>query len=426
MKSKKIAEIALILIAYAFSLSIFACALNDLIKTPETVNVSKTIAIGNELTFKEADILSSVDNISKIDGIILCSLPDSSLGTLKFGTRDLLCGEAVTTEGIRGLKFIPSTSASGKTFFSFIPVYRSGKTDKVVNISVNVLKELNHSPTVKDIHIKTARNIAINGVFHGSDPEVDELTYSVTQQPKLGNVEICLDAKNKFLYTPYQNKTGKDSFKYVAMDKHGNTSSEGTVTVEIERSKVKLTYADMEGNGLHYQAIALAENGIYKGETIGVQNFLRPTLPVTRSEFISMAMALCEKRENASAVSQTVFADDNAIPAWAKPTVHAAVNNGLISGSIVGNNCYLRPNDIITRSEAAVILDNLISSETLEDTTHTFADASLVPVWAQKATKKLASLNIMSQFSDSTIRPTTQLTRQDAIELIYNAMRAIE
>ncbi len=421
MKFKIAIKTASVLTVFVLTLSLFSFAYD----TPQSINVSKTISIGNELTFKDTDILSAVDSISKTDGIIICRLPDPAVGTLKFGTRDLICGEALTTEGIRALKFVPTSSASGKTYFSCIPVYRSGKTDTAVNISVNVLKEENHAPKVENIDIKTARNIAINGVFHGNDPECDELIYSVTEQPKLGSVEICMDAKNKFLYSPYQNKTGKDSFKYIATDKHGNMSDAGTVTVEIERSKVELTYADMENNGLHYQAISLAENGIFKGETIGAQNFLHPSLPVTRSEFISMAMALCAEEENVSAVSETCFEDDNEIPSWVKPTVCAAMNTGIISGTTINDKCYLRPNDVIVRSEAAVILNNLISSEDLESKT-IFADASSIPAWAQKATDNLASLNVMTQFSDSTIRPETKLTRQDAVELIYNAMRAME
>lgn len=421
MKSKITIKTASVLTVFILALSLFSSAYD----IPKSINVSKTISIGNELTFKDTDILSAVESISKTDGIIICQLPDPAVGTLKFGTRDLICGEAVTTEGIRALKFIPTSSGLGKTYFSCIPVYRSGKTDNPVNISVNVLEEENLSPKVENIDIKTARNIAINGVFHGHDPEGDELTYSVTESPKLGNVEICLDAKNKFLYSPYQNKTGKDSFKYIATDKHGNMSDAGTVTVEIQRSKVALTYADMENNGLHYQAIFLAENEIFKGETIGAQNFLRPTLPVTRSEFISMAMALCAETENASAVSETSFADDNEIPSWVKPTVCAAVNTGIVGGTTINNKCYLRPNDIIVRSEAAVILNNLISVEDSEKKA-TFADASSIPAWAQKATNNLALLNIMTQFSDSTIRPEIKLTRQEAVELIYNAMRAME
>lgn len=415
------------------TISVFTIAISTLLSATcayfdgesVTSNVSKTIVIGDELTFKDAEILSSVDRISKIDGIILCKLPDPSVGVLKFGSRDLICGEAVTVEGIDSLKFVPSSSSSGKTYFSCIPVYNSGKVHKAVNISINVLNELNHAPQVENIDIKTARNIAINGVFRGSDPENDELIYAISEQPKLGRVELCLDAKNKFLYTPYQNKTGKDSFKYIATDKLGNVSKAASVTVEIDNSKLKLTYADMENNGLHYQAIALAEKGIYKGETIGSQNFLHPNRPVTRSEFISMAMALCEKKELASAVSTTTFADDAAIPAWVKPTISAAVNSGIINGTTVNGECYLRPQDIIIRSEAAVILNNLLSTDVPEADT-AFADSVYIPAWAQQATENIVTLNIMPQFSDSTIRPSSKLTRQDAIELIYNAMRAIK
>ena len=47
----------------------------------------------------------------------------------------------------------------------------------------------------------------------------------------------------RFVYTPYENKTGKDSFTYVALDQAGNTSPEAKVTLCIEKPNTKVTYA---------------------------------------------------------------------------------------------------------------------------------------------------------------------------------------
>ena len=48
--------------------------------------------------------------------------------------------------------------------------------------------------------------------------------------------------------SPYENKTGKDSFTYVAVDPAGNVSPEAKVSIQIEKPDTKVTYADMEGN----------------------------------------------------------------------------------------------------------------------------------------------------------------------------------
>jgi hypothetical protein len=47
-----------------------------------------------------------------------------------------------------------------------------------------------------------------------------------------GTVEI---SGNRFVYTPYQNKTGSDTFTYMAKDADGAWSAEATVTVDVQK-----------------------------------------------------------------------------------------------------------------------------------------------------------------------------------------------
>ena len=54
------------------------------------------------------------------------------------------------------------------------------------------------------------------------------------------------DGSSEFVYTPYENKTGKDSFTYVAVDAVGNSSDPATVKIKIEKPNTKVTYADMD------------------------------------------------------------------------------------------------------------------------------------------------------------------------------------
>lgn len=62
---------------------------------------------------------------------------------------------------------------------------------------------------------------------------------------------VAEDGSSQFVYTPYENKTGKDSFTYVAVDPAGNVSPEAKVSIQIEKPDTKVTYADMEGNPAH-------------------------------------------------------------------------------------------------------------------------------------------------------------------------------
>ena len=126
---------------------------------------------------------------------------------------------------------------------------------------------------------------------------------------------------------PYENKTGKDSFTYVAVDAVGNSSDPATVKIKIEKPNTKVTYADMDGDPAHKAAIRLAEEGIFVGECMGGAYFFQPDAAVTRGEFVAMAMnaAGMEALED---VERTGFADDVSIPTWAKPYVSSALKAG--------------------------------------------------------------------------------------------------
>ena len=116
----------------------------------------------------------------------------------------------------------------------------------------------------------------VQGTFAAVDPEGDILTFQLISKPARGTVSLAEDGSGQFTYTPYENKTGKDAFTYVAIDAKGNTSSPATVSVKIEKQKTKVTYSDMTGVEGHREAVRLAEAGILVGEQMGNGYFFRP------------------------------------------------------------------------------------------------------------------------------------------------------
>ena len=90
-------------------------------------------------------------------------------------------------------------------------------------------------------------------------------------------------------------------------------SAEAKITVHIEKADTKVTYADMEGNPAHKAAIRLAEEGIYVGQYMNGHYFFDPKQPVSRAQFLTMAMAV-SGLEAMEDVTLTGFSDDSAIP----------------------------------------------------------------------------------------------------------------
>ena len=171
----------------------------------------------------------------------------------------------------------------------------------------------------------------------------------------------------------------------------------------------------------HYQAVKLAEAGVLTGERIGSESFLKPELEVTRAEFVALVASVVELPLPTAAVS-TGLADNEAIPTWAQPYVAAAVRSGVVYGQKGedGNHIF-RAGDTITRAEAASIIQRA-ARMTADGRTLTYADADAVPSWATQAVATVSAAEIMESYPDHTIRPTAAVTREDAVEMLYETM----
>ena len=278
-----------------------------------------------------------------------------------------------------------------------------------------------HPPTAGDLEIETVKNIAVTGTFAGADADGDVLTYQIRTSPKKGEAVVTPDAPGHFIYTPKENKTGSDSFTYVAVDTAGNVSAAATVKVRITKNAAKMTYADMEGNPAHLAAIRLAEKGVLIGQRLGADYYFSPAQTVTRGEFVALAVTcLGIPVPNATV---TGFADDADTAAWLRPYAAAARRAGLISGSPLsdGRTAFCA-NREITLAEAAVILANALDlpgAVAAQD----FGDMADVPVWAEGAVYASLAAGLMETRSDGSIGVLGRMDRATAAQLLYAAMK---
>ena len=125
--------------------------------------------------------------------------------------------------------------------------------------------------------------------------------------------------------------------------------------------------------------------------------------------------------EQADGAISTGFADELETPAWQQPYLAAAYQSGMISGTPTEEGLVFRPEDTLSRAEAAVMLQKLLR---LPGDAAVFAgeDASAVPAWAQSAVSALSEAGIPLAASDY----EAPLTRREAANMLLAAEPVIK
>ena len=219
------------------------------------------------------------------------------------------------------------------------------------------------------------------------------------------------------------NKTGKDSFTYVAIDPAGNTSPEAKVSLRIDKPDTKVTYSDLKGHPVQKSAIRLAEEGIYTGRYVNGRYFFDPDQTVTRAQFLTMAMSVAGL-EDLEGATLTGFSDDDAIPTWAKGAVSAALKAGVVQGSRDANGApVFGAEDSISRAEATVMLDNLLD---ITDVPVAVFSADGAGHWAAQAAANLSASGIIRADTAGAVQLADTLTMADAAGMLDGALDIME
>ncbi|MCF2661332.1 Ig-like domain-containing protein [Pseudoflavonifractor phocaeensis] len=387
---------------------------------PYVSDFSKNGLIGSIIAFEPEDFVVKTDNKATLNSITIDTLPDPGAGILVIGGQPLAAGAVVDSTALGGLRFQSSQNPIvTTTAFTFTPSFSSGQDSRTTTVTLYLLTQENQAPIARNMDLSTYKNIAITGYFDAVDSEGDLLSFELTSNPARGAVTMAEDGSSQFVYTPYENKTGSDSFTYVAVDPAGNTSSEAKVTVRIEKPDTKVTYADMEGSSAHKAAIRLAEEGVYVGEYMNGQYFFEPDEPVSRAQFLTMAMAV-SGLEPMEDVTLTGFADDSAIPTWAKGSVSAALKAGTIQGSRDEEGAPVFGADqTVTLGEATVMLDRLLNiTDVPAEVFFSDSDAH----WAAQSAANLTASGILNTGAANSAALSCSLTRGEVAEMLDGAL----
>ncbi|WP_309473922.1 MULTISPECIES: Ig-like domain-containing protein [Pseudoalteromonas] len=99
---------------------------------------------------------------------------------------------------------------------------------------------VNNAPSAVDAMVTTKTEVVINDMLEGSDPDGDELTYSLVSEPNLGTVNVNSDGS--YSYTPNPETVGSDSFQFAVSD---GVNSQATATVSITIETLQVDFASI-------------------------------------------------------------------------------------------------------------------------------------------------------------------------------------
>ena len=260
-----------------------------------------------------------------------------------------------------------------------------------------------NAPVAENLELKTYRNVSVGGMLSAYDSDEDVVSFEITTHPIKGEIE--LNADGSFIYTPNENKKGRDYFGYKAIDSQGNYSQEATVIIRIEKQKTEIKYSDMNGKAGEFAAVELAEQGIFVGEKIGGEYCFNPDREVSKGEFLAMSMILSNE-PLVTSVMNLGLENEDSVPTWLKNYICSAKINSEINSSDW--------NKRIDKSEAVALLNSCLK---ITDVSYINHEESLDNELAQ-ACANLSACGIIRSGEPL----FDKLSRADAAQMLCNSL----
>ncbi len=338
-------------------------------------------------------------------GICITGLPEADTGTVLLGTRVLQPGDILTFEQLAQMTFSPlRTEEDADAVVTYLPIY-ADRVAPAAAMTIAIRGKEDKAPVAEDFSIETYKNLANEGKLKVTDPEGQQLTYTVIRQPRRG--EVTIQENGSFTYTPKKNKVGVDSFTFTATDPAGNVSREATVTVQILKPSQSAQYTDTVGLDCQFEAEWLRNTGLFVGEKIGDQERFMPDKAVSKGEFLAMVLQVLEVPVEEQTV-YTELAQD--APQWLKPYLAAAVRSGLMDNWPASESGAFDTQAPITGAEAAVLLQNALDL--------TLAEAAASDIDGKESAWADTALAVMNNNGFVLVADET-LTRAQVAELLY-------
>lgn len=170
-------------------------------------------------------------------------------------------------------------------------------------------------------------------------------------------------------------------------------------------------FSDVNGHWAETTINDWAKKGLISGYTDGT---FKPNNSVTRAEFL----AFINRSFNLTQTADINFKDVKSTD-WFYNDLRIAKAANIIDGY---EDNTMRPNNSITREEAAAIVARLLNlRESGQDLLIKFKDSSQVSEWSKGSLNALVANGLIAGYDDNTISPKQPITRAEAVVLLSRA-----
>lgn len=275
--------------------------------------------------------------------ITVTVLPEN--GALVCNGSAVLKGQTVSADDLEFMKFIPNGDCD-TACFNFT-CDSEGYYGKEMTCNMIFTDGINTPPVASDGSMTTVEGIACYGKLSIREPNGDDYTVNVITYPADGYVSI--GENGDVVYTPEEGFCGSDKLVYSVTDRFGAVSETATLKIEVEENESGICFADMENDPLHLQAHKMCEENVMVYRCENGRYYFDPDKPVSKMEFLVMAMCVSGLDSEVTAVADSVADDDTGLSSGLKGYLSKAYDCGLIK---LENGKFL-PNEGITLADAA-------------------------------------------------------------------------
>lgn len=172
------------------------------------------------------------------------------------------------------------------------------------------------------------------------------------------------------------------------------------------------SFNDVNGHWAKEPLIKWVNKDILRGYN---DNTVKPNHYISRAEFVTIINRIFGFTE----VSKEQFVDVLSNK-WYAEEIAKAKAAGYIAGYIEGNgNNLFKPDNLITRQEAIVILTRVFEMKTSDTAAlNNIIDVELIQEYAKSAANMMLGKKYINGYSDGTLRPNQSITRAETISII--------
>lgn len=387
----------------------------------EKLTLVKSGLTGTEVEF-DTDDFDRIVGVS-VPSVTFISLPDRETGVLTIEGKAVECGITIARSKLSELTFTPSSDSVSESSFSIGIV---GNQAYECKCSIYMLSGLNFSPSAElcdksFTHVTTYSGIPYFGTVHAVDPDGDSMTYRITEYPSHGILVTDEIENGNYKYVPSGSFSGEDSFSYIAEDFYGNFTPEIEVNISILNSGSVLSFSDMQENEEHSCALNVVNNGIMNASSEnGIYRF-NPDDSVSRCEYLLMLYKAAGR--NISVSEKSSFGDTDTLSDEEIQCIEDAYKNGFISGERTTTGLYIKPDEPVSRAEAAVLTAKIAGIEIpVSLANQTFTDESAIQADMIDSVRAVCSIGIFRSEA-GVFSPDRPLTRAEAAQALDGVLR---